>query len=431
MGLSRFLRSIAVRAEARVFSVPGCRFRQDARLLHLRDGIRLAATPRAANLLLLVGELDAGLVAPALVGHDALSPPRATVWWRRGAQAPLVRANFPQAVVVDEADPVPTLRRVHEELVTGAREGEPALLPDTEPAAWRGVGPYGQGGKAMTGGVPYGRPMAERADDRDGLKLDYLPVRVGPLFAPFPVGLALDLKLQGDVILEATLENHAGPRRQGDSIFDRALREPVPVRDLEVARARSHLQWLSDAVAMAGSESLCERILRLAQRVGPGEGYKIRRLERSLRRLGFLGRNTRGVAVLHGDDLDGVTGPVARASGLRIDARSEDSAYRQLDFRPLVQETGDAAARWVQRLRESAQALDLAGRAGDLSAGGSGIVESPRGSLSERQWPSRATTRLVTPLITGMEWGDAVTTVVSLDLDMAEAPALEHAGTGS
>ena len=206
--MTNLIRPLARRAEARVFCVAGSRFVQDARRLRLAEGIRLASTPRAANLLLITGELDAGLVAPALVAHDAMSPPRATVWWRPGRVASRVRANFPHAIVVDGPDPLPALKRVHEALVFGELEGDPPLLADVEPAAWRGMGPYGQGGKAMTGGVPYGRPMAERADDRDGLKLDYLPVRVGPLFVSFPAGLALDLKLQGDVVQEAVSYTH-------------------------------------------------------------------------------------------------------------------------------------------------------------------------------------------------------------------------------
>ena len=64
----------------------------------------------------------------------------------------------------------------------------PDALPDLDPAPWRGVGPFGQGGTGMTGGVPYGRPLAGRADDRDGLKLDQLLVRVGPFLPPFPPG---------------------------------------------------------------------------------------------------------------------------------------------------------------------------------------------------------------------------------------------------
>lgn len=422
MGLSRVLSGLARRADAQVFCVAGSRSQEQARLLKLAEGINLAVTPRGANILLIVGELDPGLVAPALVAHDALAGPRATVWWRLGSETTLIPASFPGTLVV-ETDPVPALRRVHEELVTGHRGGEAPLLPDVEPAEWRGMGPYGQGGKAMTGGVPYGRPMAERADDRDGLKLDYLQVRIGPLFGPFPAGLAFDVKLQGDVIQEATLENFTEPPSRGNTIFHDALHAPLLVRELELARARSHLYWLSDAVAVAGSSSLAERILRLAQRLAPGDGDAIRALERTLRRRGVLGWNTRGVGVLEASAVEGTTGPVARASGVPVDSRGNDPAYRQLGFEPVVQDGGDAAARWTQRVQEAAQALDLAERAADGRAGSAGVMESPRGSLTDRSGPSAAVASLVPALIAGMEWGDAVTTVVSLDLDMSEAHA--------
>jgi hypothetical protein len=424
MGMSRFKSRLARLSDARVYCVAGPRAQDEARLLRLAAGIQLTATPRAANVLLIAGELDSGLVTPALVTHDALPAPRATIWWRLGAEGALVAVNFPDALVVDEPDPVPALRRVHEELVSGRRRGEASLLPDVEPATWRGIGPYGQGGKAMTGGVPYGRPMPERADDRDGLKLDYLPVRIGPLFAPFPSGLALDVKLQGDVIQEARLENFADASTSGGSIFHRALTEHVAVRELELARARSHLQWLSDAVAVAGPRSLSERILRLAHRVAPGDGDDIRALERTLSRRGFLGWSTRGVGILKADVLRGVSGPVARASGIAIDARTEDPSYRLLGFEPVSHHAGDASARWIQRIREVAQALDLAERSGDERTGAAGITESPRGVLTEHGGPSPAVARLVPRLLAGMEWGDAVATVVSLDLDMSEAHAL-------
>jgi hypothetical protein len=423
MGMSRFKRRLARFSDARVYCVAGSRARAEARLLRLAEGIVLTTTPRSANVLLIAGELDAGLVAPALVTHDALPAPRATVWWRLGAEATLVPVNFPDALVADESDPVPALRRVHEELVSGQRRGEAPLLPDVEPAPWRDIGPYGQGGKAMTGGVPYGRPMPERADDRDGLKLDYLPVRIGPLFASLPAGLALDVKLQGDVIQEARLENFADASTHGGSIFHRALTEHVAVRELELARARSHLHWLSDAVAVAGPRSLSERILRLAQRVAPHDGDDIRALERTLRRRGFLGWSTRGVGIVKADVLRGVSGPVVRASGIPIDARTEDPSYQLLGFEPVTHEAGDAAARWLQRTREVAQALDVAERSGGARTGAAGITESPRGALTRHGGPSHAVARLVPPLLAGMEWGDAVAAVVSLDLDMSEADA--------
>lgn len=418
MGVASLLRGLAQTARPRVFCVAGSGARDEARSLRSLEGLQLTTSPRAANILLIAGSLDPGLVAPALVAHDALARPRATVWWPLGSTDD-IRDAFPGATTVD--DPLPALTRIHKELMTGARETEPALLPDVEPASWRGVGPYGQGGKAMTAGVPYGRPMAERADDRDGLKLDYLPVRIGPLFEPFPPGLALDVNLQGDVIQEARLENHAAPPDKGRSIFHRALREQVAIRDLEIARARSHLHWLSDAVSVAGPKSLAIRILNLAGRIAPGDQDTIAELERSLRRRGFIGWNTRGIGVIPRDALAGMSGPVARASGAVVDTRLDDASYGALGFEPVIHDGGDARARWLQRSREAAQALELADQAGDAVAGGAHLIESPRGALTGGAGPSAAVAKLVPSLLAGMEWGDAVTTIVSLDLDMSEA----------
>ncbi|NEE25830.1 hypothetical protein G3M53_10200, partial [Streptomyces sp. SID7982] len=49
-----------------------------------------------------------------------------------------------------------------------------------------------------------GLPLAERADDRDGLRLDRLHVPFGPVLPDWPVGLVLRLTLQGDVVQEVT-----------------------------------------------------------------------------------------------------------------------------------------------------------------------------------------------------------------------------------
>lgn len=422
MGVTSILRRLAFRSAPRVFCISGSRSRDEARLVHLAESIHFTIGPRAANILLIVGNLDEGLIAPAIVAHDALASPRATLWWSAAANSRSLPVDFPDAVVVD-SDPEATLRSIHEDLVSGKRKGEGTLLPDVEPAEWRGVGPYGQGGKAMTGGAPYGRPLPERAEDRDGLKLDHLPLRVGPFFPAFPVGFALDVKLQGDVVQAVAVETFADAGIDGGSIFHRALREPVPIADLELARARNHLQWLSDAVAVAGTRSFSEKILRLAARLEPGDIEEVRRLEGALRRRGFLGWATRGIGVLHPSDIHEVGGPVARATGSAADARIEETSYRRLGFEPTTQQDGDAAARWVQRLREVAQSLFLADKAGDARVGGTGLVESPRGPLTESRAPSASLAALVAPLVRGMEWGDAVTTIVSLDLDMSEVRA--------
>ncbi|MEU8802152.1 hypothetical protein [Spirillospora sp. NPDC048819] len=45
--------------------------------------------------------------------------------------------------------------------------------------------------------------MADRGDDRDGLRLDVLHVPLGPVLANWPAGLRVDLTLQGDVVQAA------------------------------------------------------------------------------------------------------------------------------------------------------------------------------------------------------------------------------------
>ncbi|MGW9425712.1 hypothetical protein ACWGSU_30905, partial [Streptomyces koyangensis] len=49
-----------------------------------------------------------------------------------------------------------------------------------------------------------GLPLADRADDRDGLRLDRLHVPFGPVLPDWPAGLVVRLALQGDVVQEVT-----------------------------------------------------------------------------------------------------------------------------------------------------------------------------------------------------------------------------------
>jgi len=52
---------------------------------------------------------------------------------------------------------------------------------------------------------PDGIPLAEGSeDDRDGLEMDVLPVRLGPVLPDWPAGLVLDVTLHGDVIMDAS-----------------------------------------------------------------------------------------------------------------------------------------------------------------------------------------------------------------------------------
>lgn len=442
--MTRWLARRAAAADVRVFPVVGAGGRAAADEVALLPGVRVVDSPRAANLLLIVGRVTPALRRPLLAVHDQLPAPRATVWWPVDGEADdeALHSALPALVVAPVGDGS-GLRSVFTDLLSGARRSAPPALPDEEPAEWRGVGPYGQGGTGMTGGVPYGRPLAGRAPDPDGLELDQLPLHVGPVFPPFPPGLVLHIQLQGDVIREVTVgENpflgslHAPvPGRLDTAVFLEALSVPQFVATLEVARARHHLRWAARALRLHGLEGDALRLLALARSLAPEPGPAVAAiaqsvgqehraavddLARRLRRHRTLSWATRRVGVVVPEQVS--AGPVARASGMAVDARLEDPAYEGIDLSPIVEEGGDARARLWQRLAEAAQALDLAERAGSRLRQPGPPLEGPRGPLASGEpLPSVALVGLLPGLLVGQEWGDAMTTVASLDLDVEEA----------
>lgn len=161
-----------------------------------------------------------------------------------------------------------------------------------------------------------------------------------------------------------------------------------------------------------GLEALGLRALRLARDLTPQSVDAVRSFHVLLERTRALGWATAGVGTLDQT--------VARAAGVAEDARIGDPAYQALGFEPVVREDGDAHARWRQRLAEAVQALELAGRARERRTTVIGTVASPRGRLTVGS-ASLATIFPALPGgLAGLEWGDAVTTIVSLDLDLAE-----------
>lgn len=412
-----------------VFAVAGAGAQAQVDDLLLQPRLHLVDSPAAANVLLLAGAVPAHLTTELARLHDGLSRPRMSVWWSLGASvAPPIRPS----VEVHEADPsalVDAVVHIHQRLLLGELPSSPPVLPDEEPAPWRGIGPYGQGGTGMTGGVPYGRPMAEVAPDRDGLRLDQLTVRIGPFFARFPTGLVLEVRLQGDVVQQAHVvvapEGEAAVEVDVRTPFRDALDTPVPVSVLELERARSHLRSIASALVAHQLPSLARRVLRFASHVHPDQSEDVQRLHRLLRRAQVLGWATRGVGPIPADQLEGTaTGPVARASGVDQDERAANPAYLGLGFEPVVRDGGDARARIAQRLAEARQALQLAGRAGDRRHDPEAPLESPRGRLAVGDPPAQRLLPLLPAVLEGMEWGDAVSTVVSLDLDTDEVLAL-------
>lgn len=447
MGVKAALARLAAGAPARCFAVVGTEADEIAPWLRLAPELAIVDSPRAADVLLVLGRLDDEMLRAAAGVHDAMPPPRGVVSWSPRGERPVswppggerpVSWPFTDDVRVDDRAQIPAAcRRLRDELLSGRRASSPDTLPDIDPAPWRGVGPFGQGGAGMTGGVPYGRPLAARADDRDGLKLDQILVRVGPYLPPFPSGLVLDVKIQGDVIQEVSIPTPAAvapdlmsagaPSLTGErALFNAALTQPVPVTDIEVARARHHLVWLAEALRVSGLEAYGRRVLKLARTMRPETAAPVDDLSRWLRRNVSVRWGTRGVGMVSASRAAALPGgPVARAAGDGRDARSLDPAYERLGFTPVVLEDGDALARWRVRVDEAQQALALAQRAGESLTTPIGLVEGPCGPIGGERSTSAALVTMLPELLVGMEWGDAVTTVVSLDIDMAEA-ALPH-----
>lgn len=431
--MSRMLARLARGAYVPVFPIVGSGGRSAAQDLRLSGRLRIHDSPRPAQVLLIVGRLPYPLLRPALRVHDQISHPRLTVCWHQNGSNDHVSVRlFPTAVDVGPGeDVVDAICEHHADLLSGARASEAPIQPDVPASPWRGVGPYGQGGKGMAGGRPYGRPLPERAPARDGLELDELTLQIGPFFPALPPGLMVDLRVQGDVIQEARVRENpfAGG---GGGAFARALMEPVSLAELENLRARHHLRWLARALRLQGLDALASRALRLAVAAEPAQLTRVRRLVRWLERSRTVSLALRGVCHLPASSLDAHAGPVSRASGIGSDARSDDPEYRSLGFEPIVQSEGDAWARWQQRMREAVQALELADRAGNRTVGPREQVEGPRGALTTHgAEASGPLLRGLSDWLPGLDWGDAMAAIVSLDLDLEEMASSPNDGAAA
>jgi hypothetical protein len=309
----------------------------------------------------------------------------------------------------------------------------------------------------------------------DGLVMETMDVRAGPLGIALPGGLLVEARLDGDVVCEcevgATLRR--GRRAAPDpwsaaawAAADHGAHEPasgpVPARDrlarvaaVEVERAVSHLAWLHRFCRLLGWRRLTERVrtglgaAAAARRLAGAEasGTELARTARlaagladALATSTAFARRTEGLGRLTADAarMRGLTGPVARASAIASDARSGDAGYARLGFEPVVRREGDARARALVRAAEAAMSLRLAAAAVDAAGGGDagavpsfgrpgcGVAESPRGPVRvllgpdgapERDAPgAEAARRAAGELAAGREWAAALVTIASFDL---------------
>ncbi|MGW3606290.1 hypothetical protein [Micromonospora sp. NPDC005161] len=147
--------------------------------------------------------------------------------------------------------------------------------------------------------APAGIPLASGAEDRDGLELDVLHARLGPVLAHWPAGLVLRCTLQGDVILDAEASLiDAGPS--------------APVTDARISSvhlfAARRCDNAAGLLALAGFDDAASRARRVRDAVLRADGtahasQQLRRLTRMARRSWLLRWSMRRLGPLTEQDL--------------------------------------------------------------------------------------------------------------------------------
>ncbi|SFB05914.1 hypothetical protein SAMN05216266_104105 [Amycolatopsis marina] len=235
-------------------------------------GWRFAVSPAEANLLVVTGA--------AVDGFERYLDP---VW--RAIPAPRVRAD-----VATAPDALTELERAVGELrdVRGqrAQARQAASAPETdhdEPhddsrtehhndhgghGEHHGGHGHDMGGMEMPGGIP----MAERAEDRDGLMLDQLHVPLGPVLTAWPAGLVLDTTMQGDVLTEVGVRTVGLSEVPGNAPWTRVWRrisagQNVPAAEPARQELARHLDACVSLLSVAGWEDAAGRARLLRDNV--------------------------------------------------------------------------------------------------------------------------------------------------------------------
>ncbi|MEU3629167.1 hypothetical protein [Streptomyces fradiae] len=244
-------------------------------------------------------------------------------------------------------------------------------------------------------GVVAGLPMAERADDRDGLRLDRLHVPLGPALPDWPAGLVLHLELQGDVVQRAEVEAVPAPSPSGPAFWNepwlRAMAgDAVTVAEGAQRRCAAHLDSLGRLLGVAGWREAATRARVARDRALDGApAGELRSLVRPFARR-----------VRKSWTLRWLTAGVGEQSG--------------------VQPGGDVHGRLIAWLDGVERALDDFDDREPLSAH---HPVGPRGRLDSKTPPSQVLLDALPALLEGTEFACARLIVASLDPDLDELAA--------
>lgn len=221
--------------------------------------------------------------------------------------------------------------------------------------------------------LPGGLSMAERAEDRDGLKLDELHVPLGPILPGWPAGLVVHTRLQGDLVTAARAEllDDADHDVIPESP-ERALVPPAALALDALARFLLVADWPDAAFEAAGLRD------DLLAGVPPGDlTRRVVRLRARVLRSGLL-----------------------RARGAGVGVVDPDAGPRFAEL------AGDVSARW----RSWLEIVDAAVR---------GACHQPGEPV-----PAGERAELAAELMVGLDLAAARLVVASLDIRPGEEPVL-------
>ena len=268
MGLIDVLsRAAAGRAHVLVAEVPGS-FRERVALERALDrmGWCLAESAADADVLAVVGAPDEAFAA--LVEHvwAQMSEPRVRIQVHAGSEATaLLQEAREQLRLGVRRRSGPDVRRGF----TPSSDAMATEHDDQDGAADHGdhEDPDSDSGHDHSAMVPDGIPLAEGAEDRDGLEMDELHLPLGPVLGHWPAGLVLRVTLHGDVVVDAEVEQLA-TWRAGQA-------------DDPIVRAARLLDAAGSVLALAGLPAESAQARRLRDRCLDGEldgGQEVARL---------------------------------------------------------------------------------------------------------------------------------------------------------
>lgn len=289
------------------------------RELRIRGG-RVARSAAEADTLLVCGSVSAEF-------HETVE----RIWGQLPSPKARVAVAEPAGVAAALRTATTRLSDVGLQRESAARRTEVRREQDAQPE---------DDGESEEMSMPGGLMMADRGADRDGLMLDQLHVRLGPVLPEWPAGLMVATTLQGDVIQAAEVETvPAGPLATGPGFWD----EPVGAEWVGPRSAAANLDSASRVLALAGWQQAATSARRLRDALlgGAIRAGEVAALARGVRRSRTLRWLLAGIAPVAGEDawlrlVRWVDGAAEAARSPRAAARDAPGTLARLEALPAM-----------------------------------------------------------------------------------------------